>query len=216
MIKELIFDLDGTLLDTSRDICAVLNESLKRFNLPQISLQALKEYLGNGAKTLVNRAVSESNSKYAEEVYEDYFINFANCKNELTTLYDGEAAALDAFKSAGIKLAVISNKPQLATERVVNQHLNKFGFDFIIGQSESNPLKPDPTTTLKVIEKFGVRKDEVLFVGDGETDILTAANAGVKCVSVLWGYRSRKQLESAGARIFAESFKELENLVKSF
>ena len=216
MIKVLIFDLDGTLLDTSHDICAVLNESLKRFNLPQNSLQALKKYLGNGAKMLGNRAVGESNSKYAEDVYKDYFINFANCKNELTALYHGEAAALDAFKSTDIKLAVISNKPQIATERGVNQHLNKFGFDLVIVQSDSNPLKPDPTTTLTVIEKFGVRKDEVLFVGDGETDIQTAANAGVNCVSALWGYRSRKQLESAGARSFAESFKELENLVKSF
>lgn len=216
MIKTLIFDLDGTLLDTSRDILAVLNASLEKFSLPPVSVEKLKEYLGNGAKTLVSRAVGEGNKKLCDGVYKDYFENFANCKNELTELYEGEADALDCFKKSGIKLAIVSNKPQIATERVVTQHLGRFGFDYVVGQSENTPLKPDPAATLKAIAKFGAKKEEVLFVGDGETDIKTAENAGVKCASVLWGFRTRGQLESSGAKIFAKSYAELKNIVEDF
>lgn len=206
--------MDGTLLDTSQDIQLVLNQSLKKFGLPQISLESLKNYLGNGAKTLVRRAVG-GNDGFFDEIYADYIQNFSNCDNALTKLYAGEAEALNNFKASGIKLAIISNKPQIATERVVKQHLCNFGFDAVIGQKEIIPLKPDPSSTLELIKEIGVEKEEVLFVGDGETDVLTAVNAGIRCVSVLWGYRSRVQLEAAGAKVFANDFTELENLVKN-
>lgn len=211
MYKLIIFDLDGTLLNTLPDIYAVLNASLKRFSLPEITLQQTKSYIGNGAEKLVRRAVGES--KLFEEVYADYSKNFSACANESTGLFDGEEQALKAFKEAGLKLAVITNKPQRATDNVVNKFFGDFGFDFVIGQSENNPLKPNPASTLKIIDALGLDKSACLFVGDGETDVLTAHNAGVDCVSVLWGYRDKDELEKAGASRFAKNWDELKELV---
>ena len=214
MIKAIIFDLDGTLLDTSRDIQSVLNSSLNKFNLPALSLEDTKKFVGNGAKKLIERAVG-NRTDLLEEVYADYSVNFANCKNELSVLYEGEDCALEAFKAKGIKLAIVTNKPQKATEGVYNKHLKKFGFCFVSGQTESIPLKPDPFLTLKIIDELKLEKSEVLFVGDGETDVITAANAGVKCVSVLWGFRTKEELNAAGATLFAENYAQLEKIVFS-
>lgn len=216
MVKAIIFDLDGTLLDTSKDIHAVLNESLRRFNLPEISYAKTVEYVGNGAKILVERAVGAENSDRAEEVYRDYSKRFAECDNGLTSLYEGETAALNAFKERGIKLAVITNKPQNATENVIKKFFGNGYFDAVIGNSEAFALKPDKASTEYVIHGFGVDRAECLFVGDGETDVATARNAGIKCVSVLWGFRSKSQLAAAGAKYFADKFKELENFVRNF
>jgi len=212
MIKALIFDLDGTLLNTARDIQTVINASLKKFSLPEISFEQTLRFVGNGAKKLVERAVGER-LDLAEEVYRDYSVNFANCDNKYATLYQGEEQALLKFKAANIKMAIVTNKPQDATMRVFDQYLVKFGFSEVLCQTEIHPLKPDPASTLEVIARFGVEKSDCLFVGDGETDVQTAKNAGIKCVSVLWGFRSRKQLEEAGAKLFANSYKELEDIV---
>lgn len=212
MYKAIIFDLDGTLLNTARDIQSVINDSLKRFNLSGISLEQTMRFVGNGARKLVERAVGER-LDLVEEVYRDYSVNFANCDNRFATLYEGEEQALKNFKAANIKTAIVTNKPYDATMRVFDRFLAKFGFNEVLCQTKQYPLKPDPSATLHAIKSFGVKKRECLFVGDGETDVQTAANAGVDCVSVLWGFRSKKQLEDAGARLFANSFKELGDIV---
>lgn len=213
MIKAIIFDLDGTLLDTSRDIRKVLNESLERFGLPAVSMENALKYLGNGARKLVARAVGGDDLTLIEEVYGDYFKRFAECDNKLTTLYDGEREVLERFLNSGIRLAVLTNKPQKAAERVVKQLLGGIGFEYIYGDSPEHPLKPNPATTLEIMAKLGVEKSETLFVGDGDADAKTAANAGIRCVSALWGFRTQSELESAGATEFARNFKELENKV---
>lgn len=198
--------MDGTLLDTSRDICAVLNASLKKFHLPQVSLEQTVAMVGNGAKTLVERAACGQDAALVGRVYQDYSVRFAACGNELTALYGGEESALMQFKAAGLKLAIVTNKPQRATERVYDTYLSRFGFDIVLGQSDAFPLKPDPASTLYVMERLGVGREECLFIGDGETDVKTAAAAGVRCASALWGFRSRSQLEEAGATLFFSGY----------
>lgn len=212
MYKALIFDLDGTLLNTARDIQAVINGSLKKFNLPELSLEQTMRFVGNGAKKLVERAVG-SRYDLIEEIYQDFSVNFANCDNKFAEFYDGEEQALKKFAAANIKMAIVTNKPYDATMRVFDQYLSKFNFNEVLCQTKLHPLKPDPTSTLDVIARLGVKKQDCLFIGDGETDVQTAANAGIKCVSVLWGFRSKPQLEKAGAQLFASSFKELEDIV---
>lgn len=212
MIKAVIFDLDGTLLDTSRDIHAVLNASLKEFNLPQISYENTLKFVGNGAKKLVERAVGER-TDMLQKVYLDYADRFANCSNEFTFLYPEEAKTLKEFKDEGIQLAIVSNKPQCATERVYAQYLSDFGFNIVLGQSDRYPLKPNPASTNHILSQLGVTCDECIFVGDGETDVQTAKAANIKCVSVLWGFRTREQLLKAGAENFAEKFSDIERYV---
>ncbi len=170
-------------------------------------------FVGNGAKKLVERAVGEEKKELVQNVYADYSERFANCSNELTFLYDGAAEALQTFKAHGILLAIITNKPKRAGRRVYGEFLAKFGFSEVLCQTENTPLKPNPYSTFKIMRGFGLKPEEVLFVGDGETDVQTAANAGVNCVSVLWGFRTKEQLKAAGAKVFAKDFKELENIV---
>ena len=207
--------MDGTLLDTSHDIHKVINESLDRFGLAQISFQDTLKFVGNGAKKLVERAVGERTDKF-QEVYSDYAERFANCNNELTCLYPEEAETLKKFKEKGLLLAIISNKPHRATERVYAKFLSNFNFNIVLGQTEYYPLKPNPASTCAVLNKLGVSASESLFVGDGEPDVETARAAGIKCVSALWGFRTREQLLSAGAENFAEKFSELEKYVFKF
>lgn len=213
MKKAVIFDLDGTLLDTSGDICKVLNGSLAAFGLPAVSRQKTLEYVGNGAKILVERALPAGKKHLLEDVYAHYAAHFAVCDNSLTCLYDGEEEVLRALKDAGIALGIVTNKPQAATVRVYEKYLSRFGFGQVLGQSEKFPLKPNPAGALRMLKEFGVEKKDCLFVGDGETDVQTAKNAGIDCVSVLWGYRSRAQLKAAGASQFVNKYNELPNFI---
>ncbi len=213
MKKALIFDLDGTLLDTSRDIHKVLNATLKKFGLPEVTLSRTLSMVGDGAYKLVERAVGQENAVQVPRIYAEYSKAFAACDNSLTCLFEGEAESLEKFVAAGLKLAIVTNKPQKATERVCSQYLEKFGFAEIIGYSGEFPLKPDPSAVLEIIGKFRLKKEDCLFIGDGDADVKTAANAGIDCISVLWGYRTEESLLRIGAVKFAHSFKELEKLV---
>lgn len=215
MYKSVIFDLDGTLLDTSRDIHKVLNNSLSHFGLPEISIEKTLEYVGNGAKLLVQRALPKGKGHLLNDVYKHFSINFAKCDNSLTCLYDGEDAVLKFLKDNGVKIGIVTNKPQDAAVGVVEKHLKKYCFDGVIGQTEKFPLKPDPSSVLYMLESFGVKKEECLFVGDGETDVITAINAGVDGVSVLWGFRNKAQLVEAGAKLFATDYAQLKNIIES-
>ncbi|MDE7182831.1 MAG: HAD-IA family hydrolase [Clostridia bacterium] len=212
MIKAVIFDLDGTLLNTLGDIYKVLNQSLEKFNLPKVTYEDAKNFIGNGAKKLVERAVG-NRFDLAQEVYEYYAEIFAKCKNDATELFEGEEQALSALVNAGVKLALITNKPQNATSAVYTKFLAEFKFSEVLGQTEYYPLKPNPTSTFEVLKRLGVKKQECVFVGDGETDVQTAKAAGLRCISVLWGYRTREQLEVAGASEFCENFSELADMI---
>ena len=201
------------MFDTSKDICENLNKTFKNFSLPAISLKKTIELVGNGARKLVESAVGEKDPEFIEKVYRDFSKRYAESDNNLTCLYPDEREALENFKNAGIKLAILTNKPQGATERVFAKFLANFDFNIVLGQTEYRPLKPNPTSVFEILDSFNVERQDCLFVGDGEADIATAKNAGLDCASVLWGFRSRKQLENAGGNLFVSSFSELEKLL---
>ena len=213
MYKAIIFDLDGTLLDTSKEICEILNKTFKNFSLPEISLERTIELVGSGARKLIEDAVGSRDKDFVDKVYENFSKNYAESDNNLTCLYENEGEVLQNFNNSGIKLAILTNKPQGATERVFAKFLANYGFSIVLGQTEYRPIKPNPACVYEILESFNVDKKDCLFVGDGEADILTAKNAGVDCASVLWGFRSKNQLEKAGGNLFVSSFKELEKIV---
>ena len=205
MIKAIVFDLDGTLLNTAPDIRRVLNASLKKFGFPPVSEDRLYMMVGDGAHKLIERAVPSYGRGLTEEVYRDYIPAFAACDNANTTLYPWEAEVLSRLKAAGIKMCVLSNKPQAAAENVCADKLGEYGLDIVIGQGRF-PLKPDPAGVEHIMRELNVHREECIIVGDGETDILTAKNAGLPCISVLWGFRTREQLERSGGELFAENY----------
>lgn len=212
MIKGIIFDLDGTLLNTSRDIQKVLNDTLAYFSLPPLGVEEVKKIVGGGAKNLILNALKNT-PELAGEALKIFREKYAKSDNLLTDYYDGEQNALERFSSIGIKMAVLTNKPQDATIAVFDKYLAKFNFCEVLGQTEYFPVKPDPSSTKYLLGKMGLRRDECLFVGDGETDVMTAKNANIRCVAALWGYRKKSDLLKAGAEIFAENFVGLEKIV---
>ena len=214
MIKAVIFDLDGTVLDTLPDLNACMNEALEKFGCPRISMEETRRYVGHGGLRFAELSLPEDRRAQAEHFYKDVYcpVHFA-CKNALTKVFEGEADCLAALRAAGIKLAIVTNKSQPAATALAQTLLAPYGFSVVFGNRDGIPVKPDPASTFEVLKQLGVSPEEAVFVGDGDTDVQTAANAGMRCVSVLWGYRSREQLVRAGASLFAESFPQLKEML---
>ncbi len=214
MSKLVIFDLDGTLLDTLPDLTYNVNKMLEHFNLPVVSTQNVRRFIGNGARKLVERAVGGVQDEKRFEEYFAYYNELYNSSDSSETkFFDGIPEVLSEFKKRGYKLAICTNKPQIPTENVCEQFFKEFECDKVVGLSEKVIRKPDPKATLDIIEKLGVEKENVYFIGDGETDVMTAINAGIKSVAVLWGYRDKEELQEAGAKIFAEKPLDLLELI---
>lgn len=213
MYKLVLFDLDGTLLDTVPDIMQTLNLTLRHFELPELSKEEVISFVGNGAYMLVKRACKNLPEDEVKKVHAYYAEKFAACDNGNSKMFEGEDELLNKLSEKGVKAGIITNKPQAATLNVYEKFFKKYGFFFVQGQTAGSALKPDPTEVLRAIALCGVEKRECLFVGDGETDVQVARNAKIDCVSALWGYRSRAQLEEAGASTFAENFDELGQII---
>ncbi len=213
-MKAVLFDLDGTLLDTVHDIHYFVNEMLRQFGYPEITPEETRAYIGNGARRLIERALPAGAQNF-EECYLYYRKRFAESENARTRLFDGEAEALQSLKADGYKLAVVTNKPQDATVGCIAKFFPENTFDFVAGDSGMFPCKPDPSLAVYAALSMHVPLSECVFVGDGETDVETAKNAGMRHIGVLWGYRTREQLATAGAKTFVSDFYQLAELLKN-
>ena len=218
MLKAVLFDLDGTLLDTVPDIRARVNEVITAHGYPAITYEQTCAYVGDGAEKLIERALPEGTPQAEiDACYAQFRAIFATGGNALTRLFEGELPVLTALRERGLKLAIVTNKPQDATDRVVAEFFPAGLFDFVGGDSGAFPCKPDPSLARYAALTLRVSPAECVFVGDGETDARVAQNAGMRGVSVLWGYRTREQLAAAGATAFCEDFPALQKfLEKSF
>lgn len=213
MYTAVIFDLDGTLLDSVEDIRFVLNQTLIKYDLPQVTRGQTVAYIGNGAKELVRLAIGDENAERLDVILADYIAAYARSDNPQSKLFDGEREFLHKIKAKGIKSAILTNKPHSAALKANEIFFGGFAFDCIQGQEDGLPLKPAPQSVQRVLDKLGVQSGKCLFVGDGEADIQAAKNVGMDCVSVLWGYRTKEQLSAAGGKIFANNFKELLQII---
>lgn len=210
MKKGVIFDLDGTLIDSVPDIADCLNDTLTRFNFPTVTIDKVKTIIGNGAKKLIIDAIDQVlPDEKIEELLAYYNDIYTSSSSPKTIVFDGMKEVLKTLKEKGYKLAVLTNKPQATTEKVCSIYLKEIGFDIVYGQMLGRAKKPDKTSTLEIIQKFNLSKENIFFVGDGDADYLTAKSAGVKSVSVLWGYRTKEQLINLGAKNFVNTPSEL-------
>ena len=207
-----IFDLDGTLTNTLESLTYSVNETLKEMGLRTISSEQCRQFVGNGARCLMKRALQVSGDENAgrlEEGMKVYGRIFgANCTYHVTP-YEGIPEMLDELKKRGMKLGVLSNKPHGQTVDVAEKIFGSGMFDEIQGQSESLARKPDPAGVFYLLEKMQISKEECLYIGDSEVDIATGSAAGVKSVGVSWGFRSRETLKEAGAQIIIDVPQEL-------
>lgn len=212
MYKACIFDLDGTLTDTLDSLTYSVNETMKEMNLKSITKEQCRMFVGNGSKVLLEKTLEVSGDKNktrieeAMKIYDRIFK--VNCTYKVVP-YEGIRELLLNLKEKGIKLAVLSNKPDREVKSVVSKVIGQGIFDISRGQLEGVPRKPDPAAVFEIQKEFGVLKDEIVYIGDSDVDICTGHNAEVKTVGVSWGFRSKEVLEQAGATCIIDKPSEL-------
>ena len=214
MNKAIIFDLDGTLIHSLPDIYYSINVTRKKFGKSEVSYQKVMDSIGNGARRLVDECFDrELSQDQLDEVLKFYNEHYTSGGSPKTRLFDGVDDLLRGLKERGYKLAILTNKPQVTTDEVYKKYMSEYEFDLVVGQSGKVKCKPDKTATLQILDKLGVLPENTFFIGDGETDVLTALNSNTKGIAVLWGYRSKEQLEKAGAKVFAKDIDQLKSIL---
>ena len=205
MNKAVIFDLDGTLIDSLPDIAEYVNITLEKYGAPKKDVCKIRQYIGNGARNLILRSFDGAiEGERAEEILAFYNKSYTESGSPKTRLFEGVKEVLFELKKRGYKLGVLTNKPQVTTDGVYQTYLKEIGFDAVVGQTAGKKIKPNPDTLLELLNSLGVLVENAYMVGDGETDVEVAINAGVHGVAVLWGYRDKDQLLNAGAKVFVE------------
>ena len=216
MTKLIIFDLDGTLLDTLGDLAVSCNTVLAMRGLPQHGLEEYRTFVGNGIRRLVERALPEPlrNPLTIEAARRDFVDYYTEHIDIYTRPYEGICELLAELQRRGIRLAVASNKFQTGTEKLVRRFFPGVEFAAAAGQQPGVPLKPDPAVDLNLLKQTGVAPAEALHVGDSGTDMEAARGAGIRAVGVTWGFRSRGELVGAGADHIIDRPAELLDLVE--
>ena len=211
MFKVYIFDLDGTLLDTLGDLAASTNYAMRTHGMPEHSIDEVRRFVGNGVRKLMERAIPGG---AANPDFEATFATFRQYYMEhsldTTKPYEGIPETLAELKRRGCRLAVVSNKMMAATQELCRYYFPDT-IEVAIGENESQGIrkKPAPDTVFAALRKLGVGNGEAVYVGDSDVDIQTAANAGLPCISVLWGFRDRDFLIQHGAKSFISAPSEL-------
>ncbi len=212
MTKLCIFDLDGTVLDTVQTLAHYGNAALIKHGVEPIEAEQYKYLAGAGMAALIKNMLNFREC-YTEELFEKVLHDYDTAYNAdityKTVIYEGLVEALDNIKAQGVKLAIVSNKPDYAAKDVVYALFGKTYFKEVVGQLPDVPLKPDPTAVFGVMERAGVTADECLYIGDTSTDMKTGKNAGLFSVGVLWGFRGEEELRDNGADLIIRHPSEL-------
>jgi phosphoglycolate phosphatase len=209
--KAVIFDLDGTMLDTIRDIANPVNIVLQRYNFPTHDLTTFRDLIGNGIGQLVYRALpaevaeSTSYSTILNEVWTEYQQHL----NKSTVPYDGIYELLNKLSNKGIILNILSNKADEFMDEVVGKYFSNWDFKLVFGARHGVPLKPDPYSAFEIINELDIGAGECIFIGDSDVDMQTANHAGIYAVGASWGFRSKSELLAHGADIVIDHPLEL-------
>ncbi len=215
MINTIVFDLDGTLLNTLEDLKDSVNFALERQRFPLRDLSEIRSFVGNGIRLLMERAVPKNTPAETFEIcFKDFCDYYKIHMEDKTAPYDGINDMLTNIKKAGFKTAIVTNKADFAAQDLCKRMFGE-NIDFVVGSSDDRPNKPEPDGVFYALEKLDSKIENTIFVGDADTDILTAKNANLPSIGVLWGFRDREVIEEAGAEYIVDSVKDLENLLIS-
>ena len=214
-VNTVIFDMDGTVLDTLEDLTVSVNYVLSKFNMPEHSEEEYRKFFGNGIKYALKCAVTEETP---EEVIEEMLPIFREHYNEhcldRTKPYDGIIELMSMLKANGYKMAIVSNKIDSAVKELNDRFFSEY-VDVAIGEKAGIKRKPAPDTVLAALDELGSKKEVAVYIGDSEVDLQTAINSELPCISVLWGFRDKDFLISKGASVFAETPEEVYDILKS-
>lgn len=202
--KTYIFDLDGTLLSTLNDLASSTNYVLRWAGMPERTIEEVRMFVGNGVKLLMERAIPEGvNNPKFEETYAKFREHYMEHNLDTTRPYDGVPELLHELKRRGKHLAIVSNKFYAATQDLA-KHFFPDTIEVAIGERENIRKKPAPDTVLEALRQLNVSKEDAVYIGDSDVDIMTAKNCGLPCISVLWGFRDKDFLIEHGGSLFVE------------
>ncbi|MFB9078449.1 HAD family hydrolase [Flavobacterium procerum] len=208
--KGIIFDLDGTLVNSLEDISDAMNKVLQGLNFPTHTYETYQYFIGSGLRNLVSKALPATNN--SDEQIEICFECMINEYREMCTLktkpYDGIVELLEKLTSQNIKMAVFSNKADELTKKIASEIFPN-NFDTAIGLSTEELKKPNPFEAVEISKKWNLKPEEILFVGDSDIDMQTAVNANMFPVGVTWGYRTEEELKNSGAKVVVNTASEL-------
>ncbi len=212
-VRAIIFDLDGTLVDTAADLANAMNFGLAGLGRPVHSVEACKQMVGDGLKMFVQRALGKNRQDLRDEVLAAMKERYRDKCFECSRLYDGISEVVNKLRAGGIRLAVLTNKDQEDARRIVEHFFGPDTFEYVVGVVDGRGIKPDIGGTMRIIESMGLGREDFLIIGDSTPDIQTAAAAGIRSVGVSWGFRSREELAEAGADIIIDRPAEILGLV---
>lgn len=213
-MKTVIFDLDGTILDTIEDIAGAVNYILEKYEMPLRTVKEVRMFVGNGLLNLLKRCVPKGTAdETIKEMFPDFVAFYKSHDDIRTKPYDGIPEAIKELKEKGYKLAVASNKRQEAVEDLCHKFYEGL-FDDMAGDKEGFNIKPAPDMIERIMNNLGTVKSDVIYVGDSEVDILTSSNADIKGIFVSWGFRDKELLKEKGAEIIVDSPDELIEMIE--
>ena len=214
MKKTVIFDLDGTLLDSIEDIASSMNKVLESLQLPTHKIEDYKHFVGGGVDILVDNALSNQSKEIKDEVIKRFKIEYDGKLHSKTLPYDGIYELLDELKKLDINLAVLSNKPHEFTVSYVNHFFKNYNFKEIHGQKKDVPKKPDPKAALDIVKCLDSSCENTYFIGDTKIDMQTAKSANMTAIGILWGFRDEKELRDFGADFIVSNPLEILKIIK--
>ena len=212
MIKGCIFDLDGTLIDSLEDLAHSTNDVLQSRGYKIHPISAYNYFVGNGVRKLVERALPDDKKIETDECLIDFYKVYEKRCLEFTYCYEGIIELLNYLNDNNIKMAVVTNKPHHLAVKIC-EHYFKDKFIEVIGNKDEFPLKPEPTSTLHVLDQFNISLDECVFIGDSNVDIYTGINANMKTIGVTWGFRTYEELKEAGATYVVDKPSEIKEII---
>lgn len=213
-IDTIIFDLDGTLLNTLGDLHACFNHAINTFGYPSRSLKEIKSFVGNGIQKAIERALPcKVDEKELKEIVGYFREYYKEHMTELTKPYDGIVELLTELKNNGYKLAIVSNKYDDAVKGLAKNYFGEY-IDIAIGEGYGIRKKPEADGVLKAINILNSEIENCVYIGDSDVDIETAKNVGIPCISVLWGFRDKAFLEAHNGKIFAKEPKDIIKIIE--